>query len=85
MPKGKGEREEVVTLTDLLADVFRIGYKAGSEEAFKDADKALEDEEIEEAITDLHEKYANPLIKNLEGFLDMAEDEEEEDEDKGGD
>jgi hypothetical protein len=84
MPKGKGERMEVTTLTDLLSDVFRIGYKAGAEEAFKDEDEALEDEEIDEAITKLHERYGNQLVRNLESFLDLAEDvddaEEEEDE-----
>lgn len=84
--KKKDEEKEPMTLTDLISEVFRIGFETAKNEAYVDSDEALNDEAVCEDLAKIHEEFGNQMLSGVETILDMDSDSDdystkEEDED----
>lgn len=83
---AKKDREDGPwTLTDALAEAFVLGFDTSADDAHKNADEALDDDDIAARLTRIHEKMGNELLGMMEAIVDLDEEEEAEVEEKDKD
>jgi hypothetical protein len=73
--------DEPISMTDLLSEVFALGFDEAVKGPFKDADDALDDKDVIKKMDALHERFGNQVIASLEVQLDMSEDDDDDDDD----
>ena len=75
------EKDGPTTLTDVIRDIFKMGFQAGASKSYQNWEDAIENKAIEEKIVEIHEEYAGGMQQVVDGLLDM-EDDEDDDKDK---
>ena len=71
----KGRNDRAWTLTDALVEAFTLGFETAKEKSHKDADDALDDDDVSDRLGRIHEKFGADAIRLVEDILDLEAEE----------